>query len=518
VTRPSDALRASEPPPDPANPPPTSGALRVQGPVVRDARTALTSRPARALLLLAALVALTDRLPGLGALSPLGSPWFRSEDDAAEPEPEDTIGEAELDLATETRGDLAQPETVRLPAAAGPIARSGPDEDLPRVDAERPPLSLVDADHSLDRFFVALARTAHKLPGATTRVLYYGDSMVASDLGTATLRRKLQAEFGDGGHGFVLVANAWPQYFRNDVYRLASTGFKVSRVVGPYQKDGLYGLGGVSFLAPTGVRSIIGTARSGTFGRAVSRFGVSYLEIPHGGTLRLSIDGGPETIVETRGEAPRTRLHEITVPDGPHELALRVTGRPARLFGFILERDAPGVVLDAVGLVGARVRFLDKMDDAHWAENLRLRQPNLVVYQFGANESSDGIAYPMSEYHRTMKEVILKVQQAVPEAGCLIVGAMDRARKEGPQLVTVPVIPLIVEEQRRVAADIGCAFFDTFRAMGGKGSMARWVRRGYGAGDFTHPTSVGAEVIGNWLYQALMERWEGYRTRAGSDR
>jgi hypothetical protein len=90
---------------------------------------------------------------------------------------------------------------------------------------------------------------------------------------------------------------------------------------------------------------------------------------------------------------------------------------------------------------------------------------------------------------------------------------MDRARKEGKRLVTVPVIPLIVDEQRKVAAERGCAFFDTFTAMGGKGSMAKWVRRGYGAGDFTHPTSVGAEVLGNWIYRALMERWDDYRER-----
>src|SRR5690606_37858082 len=151
-----------------------------------------------------------------------------------------------------------------------------------------------------DGFFSALAKTARKEPGAVTRVLYYGDSVVASDFGTGTLRRKLQSEFGDAGHGFVLVANPWPQYFHNDVYRLASKGWKVSRVVGPYKKDGLYGLGGVSFLGPPGVRSFIGTAREGSFGRRVSKFIVSYLEQPHGGTVRVSIDDEPQPPIETR--------------------------------------------------------------------------------------------------------------------------------------------------------------------------------------------------------------------------
>jgi len=96
----------------------------------------------------------------------------------------------------------------------------------------------------------------------------------------------------------------------------------------------------------------------------------------------------------------------------------------------------------------------------------------------------------------------------VPGAGCLVVGAMDRARKEGDRLVTVPIIPHIVREQRAVAAEVGCAFWSAFDAMGGKGSMADWVRRGLGAGDFTHPTSWGAERLGTWIYTALMARYE----------
>ena len=119
----------------------------------------------------------------------------------------------------------------------------------------------------------------------------------------------------------------------------------------------------------------------------------------------------------------------------------------------------------------------------------------------------------MPEYHHTMKEIIGKMAAAVPAAGCLVIGAMDRARKENDRLVTVPIIPHIVEEQRRVAAEAGCAYYGTFEAMGGKGSMAKWVAKGYGAGDFTHPTSWGAEKLGKWIYSALMSTYDEYKKR-----
>jgi lysophospholipase L1-like esterase len=184
-----------------------------------------------------------------------------------------------------------------------------------------------------------------------------------------------------------------------------------------------------------------------------------------------------------------------------------------RMFGVALERASSGVVLDALGIVGARIRTLDESDDANFAEALAWRKPSLLVFQFGANESGDGFAYPMPEYHRTMKEIIEKMAAAVPAAGCLVVGAMDRARKENDRLVTVPIIPHIVEEQRNVAAEVGCAYYGTYEAMGGKGSMARWVAKGYGAGDFTHPTSWGAEKLGKWLYSALLSSYDAYRKR-----
>jgi hypothetical protein len=462
------------------------------------------------------LVAITERVPALQALSPLGSALTESRQPAPMLQASEGEGEAEIDLETAERADLAQPEVVRPPVAArGPIVSRGPDEDaeLPRVDAEAPPVPIVDERRSLDRFFSALGDTARKQPGAITRILYYGDSVVASDLGTATLRRKLQDEFGDAGHGYILIANAWPGYFHNDVYRTASPGWKVSRVVGPYQKDGLYGLGGVSFVAPPGLRSSVGTAKEGPHGQRVSRFVVSHLKQPSGGQFRVAIDGEERETVDTHADETALGTYEVEVPDGPHEMTLTTGKGMTRLFGFVLERDTPGVVLDALGVVGARIRFLDKLNDDHWRELLEWRRPNLVVYQFGANESADGFAYPMDEYHRTMREVLEKVTRSAPNAGCLVVSAMDRARKEGKRLVTVPVIPLIVEEQRKVAAEVGCAFFDTFAAMGGKGSMAKWVRQGYGAGDFTHPTSWGAEVLGNWLFRALMHRYAEYRER-----
>jgi lysophospholipase L1-like esterase len=320
----------------------------------------------------------------------------------------------------------------------------------------------------------------------------------------------LQRRFGDGGHGFVLMANAWPSYFHWDVERYATSGFKVSTIVGPYADDGWYGLGGVAFRADRNVLSRVGTAKNGAFGRKVSRFVVAYAEAPRGGRFQLRVDGKDVGVVDSNASEPKARFHELAVEDGPHELEVQTLSGESRLFGIVLERSGPGLVLDALGVQGARVRFLDKQDDAHWAEQLRFRDPDLVVYQFGANESGDGFVYSMADFHRTMLEVLAQAKRAVPRASCLVIGAMDRAAKQGDKIVSVRVIPALVEEQRKVALESGCAYYDTYRAMGGKGSMPIWVKRGLGQADLTHPSGAGAERLANWIYGALLRGYAAW--------
>jgi lysophospholipase L1-like esterase len=476
----------------------------------------LLSRPALAVLTLLVVAAAAEWLPQLAVLRVLSprAQGMAELTQALEPEPQPASGEVEIDEETSERPELAQPEQPQSRAAPGPIARGNGSESEPRIDVDEPPVPLVDPS-ALGAFYRALARSDAKVPGAITRVLYHGDSVVASDYVTGTLRRKLQEQFGDSGHGFVLLANAWPSYFHNDVFRSASKGWNVSRVVGPYAPDGLYGLGGVSFRGYPGMRASFGTARSGRFGRSVSSFEIGYLEQPGGGELRVFVDGQERARIVTAAPRVASAFRRVELPDGEHVLELVVQRGSVRAFGVVLERGEPGVVLDAIGVQGARIRFLDKQDDVHWAEQLAHRAPDLLVFHFGANESADGVAYSMADYHRTMKEVLLQARSALPGASCLILAAMDRARKEDAGVVTVPVIPRIVLEQQATARELGCAFWDTFQAMGGRGSMARWVRRGLGQADLTHPSAEGAELLGSWLYQALMQGYRAHLAGAG---
>lgn len=362
--------------------------------------------------------------------------------------------------------------------------------------------------HALDAFYARLARTKRKEAGAVTRILHYGDSVLTSDYISGTMRRKMQDEFGDAGHGFILAAKPWDWYFHNDVIMGATEGWTSSRITGPFVNDQMYGLGGVSFVGSPGATSWYGTSHGQTYGKKVSRFDVYYLEGPGGGEIELKAAGKVETF-STKGEAKISRVKSLSVDDGEAKMTLKVVSGKPRIFGVALERDVPGVVYDSLGANGGRGELLGAMDPAHWKEQMDLRDPALVILNYGTNESEMGMA-SRDAYERTLRALVEKVKAAAPKASVLIAAPLDRAEKNesNGSLHTKPIIKRLVDAQKKVAAEAGVGFWNTFEAMGGEGAMASWVRKGLAGSDLTHPSPQGGEILGDLLFKALTSGFE----------
>jgi lysophospholipase L1-like esterase len=433
-----------------------------------------------------------------------------------------TVGEQAL-KATENEGTItnALPATPAAPVAPDPPAAMTKDAGAAGAVVAEQPIE-DETGEAMRAFYTSLAATDAKTEGAVTRVLHYGDSVITADFISGTVRRKMQARFGDAGHGFILIANPWEWYFHNDVSHSASEGWSAQRITGPFTKDGFYGLGGVSFHGSGGQWATFGTASTGDFGKKVSRFDIYYLEKPNGGDLETKVKGGAVETFSTRatggdaGDAVAARIHSVTVPDGEASLTLRPTGNgDVRLFGVELERDVPGVVYSALGANGARVKLLAQMNPAHWKEQMDLARPALVVLQYGTNESEDG-AFKAETYEKALGGIVDTVKAAAPNASVLLCAPLDRAEKnDDGALVSKPVIARLVASQRAVAKAHGVAFWDTYAAMGGDGAMSKWVKATpqLGSWDLTHPTPAGAELIGGMLTKAFLA---GYQASKGA--
>ena len=71
----------------------------------------------------------------------------------------------------------------------------------------------------------------------------------------------------------------------------------------------------------------------------------------------------------------------------------------------------------------------------------------------------------------------------------------------------------IVAVQRQVAHESGCAFFNTYEAMGGAGTMARWyaARPRLVNADYIHPLPAGAAIVGGLLNDALVQGYDNWK-------
>jgi lysophospholipase L1-like esterase len=370
------------------------------------------------------------------------------------------------------------------------------------------PKNLSDPAHVLDHFYAAL------LKGEGVHIIHYGDSPTTADLITADARVLFQREFGDGGVGFVLLARPWAWYNHRGV-EMSASNWKIDVAGNSSLKDGLNGLGAVSF------RGAPGAVAHWKVKAAHHSVEIAYLAEPQGGEFAVEADGQPigtgSSMVSSglsSGDDPFTPGYaSFDIPAGAAEITLKVTSGSVRFYGADF-RKGTGVVYSSLGVNGANVTLLSNtFNEAHWAAELRHYKPNLIIVNYGTNESG----FPNfvdTTWGREMRKAVARLQRAVPEASILLMSPMDRGAKGASgEIDTIPAMPRLVSTESKIAADSGVAFFNTFEAMGGAGTMGRWYTsepRLVGS-DYIHPMPAGARIVGELLFTALREGFNQFK-------
>lgn len=396
----------------------------------------------------------------------------------------------------------------------GPGGSPEKDEQL-RLRPETEPMKqaaypIVDVQQNLDHFYRALHRVESREPGAVTRILHYGDSPTTADLITSDVRLLLQQQFGDAGHGFCLIAKPWAWYSHSGI-DIQGQGWEIDVANQGTMRDGQFGLGGVSF---RGSPRAYGRVRLRQANH--TRAEVSFLQQPGGGSITFRAGGKSLGTIETEAPAYHSGFARFEIPPQTGELTVEVANGDVRLFGMSLEREANGVIYNSLGVNGAYISLLARFfREDHWQEQLRHYRPDLVIVNYGTNESMYAPFVDHSSERET-REVIRRLRKALPKTSILVMSPMDRGeRMASGEIGTVPTIPRLVAIQERVARETGSAFFNTFAAMGGVGTMARWFEaepRLVGS-DFIHPMPAGARIVGGLLYKALVHDYNRYKQR-----
>lgn len=401
---------------------------------------------------------------------------------------------------SEVRAEPPAPSRSRWLA---PTASSTTTSSTPSTSPSTSPDS--NALPLLPKFFTALLRLSKGERADHVRIVWLGDSHTQPDIWTDAVRRPLQERFGVAGPGFIHVG--WKKWG----YRHAGVDLSVQgrwRIEPPRllsvdtYDDGILGLGGVRLIPTAGARAGLSVDPAALPGPA--RWDLA-LRVGANAALRILPDGSEPIDVEKRAGPPALR-HVVWSTQGPGG-SFEVTSLRGRieLLGVVVESNGkPGVVLDVLGLNGARVVHALTWNESAWVDALRRRKPNLVVLAYGTNEA--GMRNLSMRRHRQRLVALLdRAHVASPEADCLIVGAMDRGGSKMSEK-----IERLNQAQAAAAKDRGCAFWSAQKAMGGRDSMQVWAseKPALAASGRIHLTVRGYHRLGAMLARDLLRAFD----------
>ena len=346
-------------------------------------------------------------------------------------------------------------------------------------------------------FYEALGAAASK--DEHLRVAYYGDSMIEGDLVCIDLRALLQAKFAGSGPGLQRIAPV-DAPFRISLRQKHSSNWKSSSLMSRGPNRVPFGIAGPAWMSADG-SWVSYAANAGE--PAFLESSLVYQATSGDRFVEVVTDGNKtqKVMLESGAGIRRTA---IPMPKGGSR-QLRITFPVAGVvaYGVSLE-GGPGVYVDNFPLRGHSGLELARIRPEEFAAFGRLLDYKLVILQFGVNICQPGNKN-FNWYSDKMVQVIHSMRKGLPNAKFLLVSVADRAVKRDGKFVTDESIPALVEAQRRAASTCGIAFFDLYRAMGGRNTMAEWSLKGLGAADRIHISRGGGKRFAKLIYRDLLD-------------
>jgi lysophospholipase L1-like esterase len=424
-------------------------------------------------------------------------------------------------------GIFAETLRLRLPHPPAPVV---PETSGMQPQGNGKPQAIsavfVDDSNSLDSFFATLwkleqtnlvqgnlaqASQAQGKQGGVIAILHYGDSPTTADLITGDVRAQLQERFGDAGRGYTLIAKPWAWYGHRGV-EISDQGWKMRTGVG-LMHEGIYGLGGAAFEGQAGAWSKFRLTES-----EQTSVDVEYLAKPGGGTFAVEADDQRIQEQTTASDTQAAVSVHVELPPSTKTVSIRPTSGTVTLFGADFRRGSSGLLYDSLGLNGATTSVLARvLQPVLWKQELDRAAPALVIVNYGSNESSFG-SFVHKQYAAELRLAIQRLRQAAPGTPILVMSPMDRGERSGlDEIKTMSTIPEIVAIQRQEAAETHCAFFDTYDAMGGDGTMGRWYAASprLVTADLLHPTPQGASIVAGHFVEQLGLGYNRWKMRHG---
>jgi lysophospholipase L1-like esterase len=399
----------------------------------------------------------------------------------------------------------ATPNGSALPPPTPPPTPSASATSLPAVQpsaAGQAPC----APGSLSTLFRALGELKKGARKSHVRVLWLGDSHTNADFLSGSVRGVLRDNFGDGGPGFVRIGS---KPYRHEGVKTGRDGVWNVDPDPParrtLQDDGIFGLSGTVAVPGSGASFSARVSSPRGAEAEPARFELMYV-LPPDASFSVELGGKKQSVdAKTSADVTPTGIAHLslTAPLGSQLLLTGSRGAP-RLFGVSIERTAkPGVVLDTLGIDGARLETPLAWNEAAFVDEVTRRAPELFVIAYGTNEAFD--ATKVERYGPQLAELVRRLRRGASQASCLVLGPTDAPLGDG----SVPRVAEVSAVLKKATAPLGCSFVSLQQLMGGEGSFAAGMKAKPPLAqlDKLHLTPTGYQELGAALAKLLLDAY-----------
>ncbi len=361
---------------------------------------------------------------------------------------------------------------------------------------------------------------------STMHIFHYGDSQIEGDRMTSYIRYRLQGKFGGNGPGMI---PAYDDYKSMSFKQNRSANWKRYIAFADVPKDVKHKKFGsmVSFtrFTPYHEDSLIDSQSESEGWIEIGPSGSAYGSAKNFNHVRMYY-GNCKSRVDLQVFNNGELIHEDTLlsDGGYHVFELVFTETPnlkyvfkgkmsPDIYSFGLEGNY-GVQVNNVAMRGSSGTFFGKIDQGLMQRMYNELNADLFIMQFGGNPvpyiESEKEADEIAGYFKSQLYTIKKLR---PDACIIVIGPSDMSTLVDGEMVTYPLLPYWIKKMKQATKDAGAAYWDCYEAMGGKNSMAYWVKQGWAGKDHVHFSMDGAKVVSEMFYEAFLLEYQNYMSQ-----
>jgi len=335
-------------------------------------------------------------------------------------------------------------------------------------------------------------------------IFHYGGSHIQAERPTSVARKKLQQDFGNGGHGMIFNYGAADTY---SSVNYTSTYKGVWKFAKSFQTSPKIPLGVCGMAVEA---NAVGAELNFKFKNPLPQqsYKISLFTDVDSSLFdfKLRIDSTEfdyhfskdehnQSVVVFEYQGMINSL-QIKLVDG------NATATKFPFYGMNIEKtENSGIVYHSLGVGAApfkSVLQLEKMPT-----QAKVLKPDLVFLDFGTND----ILYSNAIDPKLSKQIIKAIasfREVNPEVIVVLTSVQDLYYK-GKYITVGPAFRDLIDS---IAQEEKCMFWNWYDLSGGLGTIRTWMDKGYAQSDCIHLTDKGYEIKGNWIYQSILNTIE----------